>query len=59
MASSSSAAVSRTPERARTADLIRESVGLLSSKWSIDLLLALSHGTRRYHELLAELDPIS
>ena len=59
MSTSSSAAVARTPERSRTADLIRESVGLLSSKWAIDLLLALSHGTRRYHELLAELDPIS
>jgi len=56
---SASHAVARPPERRRTADLIRESVGLLSSKWAIDLLLALSHGTRRYHELLAELDPIS
>lgn len=55
----SSAAAARPPERTRTADLIRESVGLLSSKWSIDVLLALSHGTRRYHQLLVELDPIS
>jgi len=55
----SSAAEARPPERTRTADLIRESVGLLSSKWSIDVLLALSHGTRRYHQLLVELAPIS
>jgi DNA-binding HxlR family transcriptional regulator len=46
-------------ERVRCARLIRDSVGLLSSKWSVDLLLVLGHGTRRYHELLAELAPIS
>jgi len=49
----------RAVERMRCARLIRESVGLLSSKWSVDVLLALGHGTRRYHELLAELSPIS
>jgi len=53
------AAPAAESERTRAADLIRDSVGLLSSKWAIDLLLALSHGTRRYHQLLAEVDPIS
>jgi DNA-binding HxlR family transcriptional regulator len=47
------------PERIRVARLIRESVGLLSSKWSVDVLLALGDGTRRYHELLEDLSPIS
>jgi DNA-binding HxlR family transcriptional regulator len=46
-------------ERSRTARLIRESLGLLASKWSVDVLLALGNGTRRYHELLADLEPIS
>lgn len=46
-------------ERSRTARLIRDSLGLLSSKWAVDLLLALGNGTRRYHELLADLEPIS
>ena len=32
---------------------------LLSSKWSVDVLLALGDGTRRYHELLEDLAPIS
>src|SRR3954449_550095 len=50
---------SRVAERRRTAQLVRDSLGLLSSKWSVDLLLALGDGSRRYHELLAELDPIS
>ncbi|HEX8101345.1 MAG TPA: helix-turn-helix domain-containing protein [Solirubrobacteraceae bacterium] len=49
----------RSLERVRCARLIRDSIGLLSSKWAVDVLLALGHGTRRYHELLAELDPIS
>jgi DNA-binding HxlR family transcriptional regulator len=49
----------RLAERARCAQLIRESLGLLASKWSVDILLALGDGTRRYHELLADLDPIS
>jgi DNA-binding HxlR family transcriptional regulator len=52
-------AEARPPEPARTADLIRESVGLLSSKWAVDLLLTLGHGPLRYRELLARLDPIS
>jgi DNA-binding HxlR family transcriptional regulator len=49
----------RLSERARSARLIRDSISLLSSKWSVDLLLALGDGTRRYHELLEDLSPIS
>jgi DNA-binding HxlR family transcriptional regulator len=49
----------RTAERTRCARLIRESLSLLSSKWSVDALLALGDGPRRYHELLSELDGIS
>jgi DNA-binding HxlR family transcriptional regulator len=49
----------RHAERTRSARLIREAICLLSSKWSVDLLLALGDGTRRYHELLEDLDPIS
>lgn len=45
--------------RTRTARLIHDSLGLLSSKWAIDVLLALGDGTRRYHELLSDLEPIS
>ena len=46
-------------ERTRSARLIRDALGLLSSKWSVDVLLALGDGSRRYHELLADLEPIS
>jgi DNA-binding HxlR family transcriptional regulator len=49
----------RLSERSRSARLIREGICLLSSKWSVDLLLALGDGTRRYHELLEDLEPIS
>ncbi len=49
----------RSAERARCGRLIRDSLSLLSSKWSVDILLALGDGPRRYHELLAELDGIS
>jgi DNA-binding HxlR family transcriptional regulator len=49
----------RLAERGRSARLIRDSLGLLQSKWCVDILLALGDGTRRYHELLAELQPIS
>jgi DNA-binding HxlR family transcriptional regulator len=49
----------RLSERTRSARLIRDAVCLLSSKWSVDLLLALGDGTRRYHELLEDLEPIS
>src|ERR1700750_1042551 len=49
----------RVAERTRAARLIRDSIGLLSSKWAVDVLLALGDGTRRYHELLEDLSPIS
>ena len=49
----------RLAERTRSARLIRESISLLSSKWSVDILLALGDGTRRYHELLEDLPPPS
>jgi DNA-binding HxlR family transcriptional regulator len=49
----------RAAERARCARLIRESLSVLSSKWAVGVLLALGEGPRRYHEILAELEPIS
>jgi DNA-binding HxlR family transcriptional regulator len=49
----------RITERTRSSRLIRDALGLLSSKWSVDVLLALGDGSRRYHELLGELEPIS
>lgn len=49
----------RRAVRTRTARLIHDSLGLLSSKWAVDVLLALGEGTRRYHELLSDLEPIS
>jgi DNA-binding HxlR family transcriptional regulator len=49
----------RLAERARSGRLIRDSICLLSSKWAVDVLLALGDGTRRYHQLLADLEPIS
>jgi DNA-binding HxlR family transcriptional regulator len=49
----------RAAERARCVRLIRESLSVLSSKWAVGVLLALGEGPRRYHEILAELDPIS
>ena len=49
----------RGVERARTGRLIHDSLDLLSSKWAVDVLLALGDGTRRYHQLLADLEPIS
>ena len=49
----------RAAHRARCARLIRESLSVLSSKWAVAVLLALGEGSRRYHEILAELDPIS
>ena len=39
----------RLAERGRSARLIRDSICLLSSKWAVDVLLALGDGTRRYH----------
>jgi DNA-binding HxlR family transcriptional regulator len=49
----------RATERARCVRLIRESLSVLSSKWAVGVLLSLGEGPRRYHEILAELDPIS
>ena len=49
----------RAAQRARSVRLIREALGVLQSKWAVGVLLALGSGSRRYHELLAELDPIS
>jgi DNA-binding HxlR family transcriptional regulator len=49
----------RATERARCVRLIRESLAVLSSKWCVGVLLALGDGARRYHEILAELQPIS
>ena len=48
-----------TSERARCAHLIRDGLGLISSKWTVDVLLALGDGTQRYPELLGALEPIS
>ena len=52
-------ATHRAAERARCVRLIRESLSVLSSKWSVGVLLALGEGSRRYHEILVELEPIS
>src|ERR671934_262731 len=49
----------RLAERGRSARLVRDALALLQSKWCVDVLLALGDGQRRYHELLAELSPIS
>jgi DNA-binding HxlR family transcriptional regulator len=49
----------RLTERTRNAGLIRDALSLLQSKWSVDVLLALGDGSRRYHELLGDLEPIS
>ena len=37
----------------------REVIGLLSARWSVDVLYALASGTRRYSELLYEVGEIS
>jgi DNA-binding HxlR family transcriptional regulator len=37
----------------------REVIGLLSARWSVDVLYALAAGTRRYSELLYEVGEIS
>jgi len=49
----------RLTERTRNARLIRDALSLLQPKWSVDVLLALGDGSRRYHELLGDLEPIS
>ena len=46
-------------QRARSARVIRDALGVVQSKWAVGVLLALGAGSRRYHELLAELEPIS
>ncbi len=50
---------SRATERTRSGRLIRDTLDLLTSKWSVDVLLALGDGSRRYHEHLHDLPPIS
>ena len=37
----------------------REVIGLLSARWSVDVLYALASGTRRYSQLLYEVGEIS
>jgi DNA-binding HxlR family transcriptional regulator len=37
----------------------REVIGLLTARWSVDVLYALAAGTRRYSELLYEVGEIS
>jgi DNA-binding HxlR family transcriptional regulator len=49
----------RSAQRARSVRVIRDALGVLQSKWAVGVLLGLGTGSRRYHELLAELDPIS
>jgi DNA-binding HxlR family transcriptional regulator len=49
----------RLAHRIRCARLIRDSLSVLSSKWAVGVLLALGDGSRRYHEILGELQPIS
>ena len=49
----------RAAERARCAMLVREALGVLSSKWAVGVLLALGEGPRRYHQILGELHPIA
>ena len=46
-------------QRARSARVIRDALGVVQSKWAVGVLLGLGSGSRRYHELLAELEPIS
>jgi DNA-binding HxlR family transcriptional regulator len=49
----------RSAQRARSVRVIRDALGVMQSKWAVGVLLGLGTGSRRYHELLAELDPIS
>ena len=59
MSAAHAAAHVRAAQRARSAKLVRDGLGVLSSKWSVGVLLALGEGVKRYHELLNELEPIS
>src|SRR3954452_18012261 len=45
-------------ERTRSARLIRDSIRVLSSKWSVDVLVALGDGPLQYHDLFQNLAPI-
>lgn len=50
------------PEEASDFEMIeatRATLGLLSSRWSVDVLYVLASGTRRYSELLYEVGEIS
>ena len=38
---------------------MQAAVGVLSSKWSVAILAELAHGTRRFNELLRQIDGIS
>ena len=49
----------RAAHRARSARVIREGLAVVAPKWAVSVLLALGDGSRRYHELLTELEPIS
>ena len=49
----------RAAHRVRCTRLVRDGLNVLSSKWAVGVLLALGDGARRYHEILAELEPIS
>jgi DNA-binding HxlR family transcriptional regulator len=49
----------RAAHRARCTRLVRDGLSVLASKWAVGVLLALGDGARRYHEILAELEPIS
>ena len=49
----------RAAQRARGARVIRDALSVVQPKWAVGVLLALGAGSRRYHELLAELEPIS
>jgi DNA-binding HxlR family transcriptional regulator len=49
----------RAAHRVRCTRLVRDGLNVLSSKWAVGVLLALGDGSRRYHEILGELEPIS
>jgi len=49
----------QSAQRARSTRVIRDALGVLQSKWAVGVLMGLGTGSRRYHELLSELAPIS